>query len=273
MTRQLDSQASLHELLAAAQAAAQAAGQVIAGHYKSAYQAWDKKPDNPVTTADLAADRLLRERLTALTPTYGWLSEETVDTADRLSKGRVWVVDPLDGTKEFIEGLDEFAVSVGLVQDGQPVLGVIHNPATGEIMAGVVDDELGGGGAIIYNGRPARPLSDRTEPGGAQVLASNTEIRRGMWEPYQELLDVVEMGSAAYKLGRVAAGLGESYISLNPKNEWDICAGVALVLAAGGRATDLTGQPFTFNNREVLVNGVVAANRSLHAGLLTILQG
>ena len=271
MTKQLGPEASLHELLAAALAAALAAGEVIAGHYRSAYEAWDKKPDNPVTTADLEADRLLHERLTALTPTYGWLSEETVDTVDRLSKDRVWVVDPLDGTKEFIEGLDEFAVSVGLVQDGRPVLGVIHNPATGETMTGLVGEAQGEDSVVSYNGHPARPLSGRTDPRGAQVLASNTEIRRGMWEPYQATLDIVEMGSAAYKLGRVAAGLGESYISLNPKNEWDICAGVALVLAAGGRVTDLTGRPFSFNNREVLVKGVVAANPILHAGLLSLL--
>ena len=253
------------QLLKVAVSAAEAAGELIKSYYHSAYKAWDKKPDNPVTTADLAADQLLRERLTAATPDYGWLSEETRDTLERLEKRCVWVVDPLDGTKEFIEGLDEFAVSVALVQDGQPLLGVIHNPATGETIAGIV------GQGITYNGKTAGVMSGRVEAHGARVLASNTEVRRGMWNPYLDVFDVQEVGSAAYKLGRVAAGFGDAYISLNPKHEWDICAGVALTLAAGGRATDLSGRPFRFNRADVLVNGVVAANPALHAGLMELL--
>ncbi len=245
--------------------ATEAAGQVIKRYYHSAYEAWDKKPDNPVTDADLAADTLLRERLTAATPDFGWLSEETRDTPDRLGKRYVWVVDPLDGTKEFIEGLDQFAISVALVENGRPLLGVVHNPATGEMIAGIVGDGL------TVNGHPAGGLSARAQARGAQVLASNTEFRRGKWDPYLQLFDVVEMGSAAYKLGRLAAGLSDAYISLNPKNEWDIGAGVALILAAGGRVTDLAGRMLDFNQANTLKNGLVAANAPLHAGLMEIL--
>jgi len=254
-----------HHYLQIALAATEAAGTLIRSYYRSAYDAWDKKPDNPITTADLAADTLLRERLTAATPTFGWLSEETRDTRERLDRRYLWVVDPLDGTKEFIEGLDQFAVSVALVGDHQPLLGVVHNPATGETVAGIV------GHGLTYNGQPATPISSRTEARGAQVLASNTEVRRGLWDPYLDLLNVVEVGSAALKLARVAAGLGDAYVSLNPKNEWDICAGVALILAAGGRATDLRGNPFRFNREKTLVNGLVAANPTLHHRLLEIL--
>jgi myo-inositol-1(or 4)-monophosphatase len=251
-------------------ATTEAAGAVICSYYQSAYDAWDKKPDNPITTADLAADTLLRERLTAATPGFGWLSEETRDTRERLDRRYVWVVDPLDGTKEFIEGLDQFAISVALVGDHQPLLGVVHNPATRETFAAMVD---GGpvGERVTYNGAPAGPLSSRTEARGAQVLASNTEVRRGKWDPYLDLFDVVEMGSAAYKLGRIAAGLSDAYISLNPKNEWDICGGGALILAAGGRVTDLHGEPLRFNQERTLVNGVVAANPALHAALIELL--
>jgi myo-inositol-1(or 4)-monophosphatase len=255
-----------HHYLRIAVAAAKAAGDVICSFYQSAYDAWDKKPDNPITTADLAADTLLRERLTAATPDFGWLSEETRDTPERLERRYLWVVDPLDGTKEFIEGLDQFAVSVALVGDHQPLLGVIHNPATGEMIAGIV------GEGLTCNGEPARPLSGRTEARGAQVLASNTEVRRGMWDPYLEIFDVVEVGSAAYKLGRIAAGLSDAYISLNPKNEWDICGGVALILAAGGRVTDLRGKTFRFNQAKTLVDGLVAANPALHGALLKALE-
>lgn len=246
-------------------AATQAAGTVIRGYYRSVYEAWDKKPDNPITTADLEADALLRERLTAATPDFGWLSEETRDTRERLGRRFLWVVDPLDGTKEFIEGLDQFAVSVALVGDCQPLLGVVHNPATGEMIAGIV------GAGLTYNGEPAGIMGERTQARGARVLASNTEVRRGMWDPYLELFDVVEVGSAAYKLGRIAAGLSDAYISLNPKNEWDVCAGVALVLAAGGQVSDLDDRPLRFNQETTRVNGVVAANPALHRNLIEIL--
>jgi len=254
------------ELLELAVAATQAAGDLIKSYYRSAYGAWDKKPDNPVTDADLAADTLLRERLTAATPDFGWLSEETRDTPERLPKRYVWVVDPLDGTKEFIEGVDQFAVSVGLVDRHQPLLGVILNPATGELITGIV------GQGISYNGNAAQTISGRTKARSAKVLASNTEVRRGMWDPYLEVFEVLEVGSAAYKLGQVAAGLSDAYISLNPKNEWDICAGAALILAARGIVTDLSGRPLIFNQADTLKNGVVAANPTLHSGLMKQLK-
>lgn len=256
----------LTQLLPIAVSAAQAAGDLIKCHYRSACDTWDKSPDNPVTKADLAADQLLREWLTAATPDCGWLSEETADTMERLDKYCIWVVDPLDGTKEFIERLDEFAVSVAFVQDGRPLLGVVHNPATGETIAGIVSQGL------IYNGETTRALSGRAEASGAQVLVSNTEVKRGMWAPYQDTFDLKQVGSAAYKLARVAAGFGDAYISLKPKHEWDICAGVALVLAVGGQATDLSGRTFRFNQAEIEVNGVVAANPTLHAALIGLLE-
>lgn len=253
-------------LLPLAVLAAQAAGELIMGYYRSDYEAWDKKPGSPVTTADLEADQLLRRWLMAATPEAGWLSEETEDTLERLDKRRIWVVDPLDGTNEFIAGQDEFAVSVAYVEDGRPLLGVVHNPATDETIAGVV------GEGITYNGEPARPFSERAEVKGARVLVSHTEVRRGMWAPYRDDLELQQVGSTAYKLGRVAAGFGDAYVTLKYKHEWDICAGVALVLAAGGRATDLSGEPFRFNQADVEVNGVVAANPTLHAGLVGLLR-
>ena len=251
-------------LLSTTISAARAAGNLIMDCYAAACDSWDKAPDNPVTAADLAADRLLRERLTAATPGCGWLSEETVDTPERLGRPCTWVVDPLDGTHEFIAGVDEFAVSVALIDDGIPLLGVVHNPATGEIFAGIV------GRGLTYNGETARPLSAREEPHHAQVVVSGTEVRAGMWEPYQDIFHLHPLGSAAYKLARVAAGFGDAYVSLRPKSEWDICAGVALVLAAGGQVTDLSKRGFRFNQAQVEVNGVVAANPTLHRELMEI---
>ena len=108
--------------------AAKEAGKIILTYYKSDFAIKEKGFGNPVTTADIAADDYLKKTLTNYFPDYGWLSEETVDAMDRLSKSRIWIVDPIDGTKEFIHGTDEFVVSIGLVENGRPVLGVIYNP-------------------------------------------------------------------------------------------------------------------------------------------------
>jgi myo-inositol-1(or 4)-monophosphatase len=257
----------LTQLLNVAIFAAREAGDLIMTYYESAYEAWDKSPHNPVTTADLAADHLLHRRLMTATPDYGWLSEETRDTPERLGKRFVWVVDPLDGTREFIDGRDEFTVSVALAEEGQAVLGVIHNPATGETVSGIA------GRGLTYNGEAIHFLSQRTEVRGAHVLISDTEFRRRMWVRYEGILNLEQMGSTAYKLARVVANLGDAYVSMKPKHEWDICAGVALVMAASGQATDLDGQPFRFNQENVEVKGVVVANPTLHAGLMELLRG
>lgn len=254
------------ELLNLAVAAARGAGEVIMRHYRSSYESWNKSPDNPVTSADLEADYILCTQLTDATPEYGWLSEETSDNPERLDKCCSWVVDPLDGTKEFIQGLDQFAVSIAFVEDGLPLLGVVYNPATKEMITGLV------GKGLTYNGETPTPLSGRTDPRGARVLASDTEVKNGMWAPYQKILKIDQVGSAAYKLARVAAGFGDAYISLKPKHEWDVCAGVALVLAAGGQVTDLAGNPLRFNQPNVLVHGVVAANSTLHAQLIELVK-
>ncbi len=256
----------LQELLKIAVSAAKGAGELICSHYNSAYEQWDKSPNNPVTTADLEADAYLRTHLTAATPDYGWLSEETADNLERLDSCCSWVVDPLDGTEEFIAGLDQFAVSVGFVVDGQPLLGVIHNPATQETITGIV------GGGVTYQNEAAQPLSLAAELRGARVLASDSEVRRGLWNRYQSTLTLEQLGSAAYKLGRVGVGLGDAYVTLRPKHEWDVCAGVAIIMAAGGQATDLAGEPLLFNQADVLVDGLIAANPALHTKLLDMLR-
>ncbi len=120
--------------------AAKKAGAIIMNYYKSEYEIRNKSYHNPVTTADHAADTYLKNTLTNAYPKYGWLSEETVDTDERLSHSRTWVVDPLDGTKEFIEGVPHFVVSVALVEDGQPVIGVLYNPASDELFTGAKNE-------------------------------------------------------------------------------------------------------------------------------------
>jgi myo-inositol-1(or 4)-monophosphatase len=236
-------------------AALAAAGEALAAFTPGEIAARRKVGGSPVTEADQQVDDLLREMLP--TSGEGWLSEETVDSAERLACSRVWVVDPLDGTKEFVEGLPEWCVSIGLVEDGVAIAGGILNPATGETILG------GRGQGVTLNGQPAaaRPTASLA---GAEVLASRSEVRRGQWEPFQDSgLTVVAMGSVAYKLARVAAGLTDATWTLVPKNEWDIAAGVALVEAAGGVVRRPDGEPCRFNRPRTLYPGLIASGPNL----------
>ena len=241
------------------------AGAAIMRYYNSSYEVKDKSPGNPVTDADYAADKLLKQRLTARLPEAGWLSEESVDQPIRLQKEKVWIVDPLDGTVEFINGVPEFAVSVGLVENGQPILGVIFNPAKDEIFYAARS------GGVFFNDKRVQ-VTDRTQLKGALVDASRSESKRGEFKPFAELLQVNIMGGTAYKLARVAAGLCDASWSRGPKNEWDICAGVLLITEAGGRCVDLNNTPFTFNRPKTLVSGFIADNGHLHDSVITALS-
>ena len=128
--------------LSLAKEAAVNAGELILNYYKADYEIRDKGYQNPVTTADHASDAFLKDTLTKAYPEYGWLSEETVDSKERLSKKRVWVVDPLDGTKEFIEGVPHFVVSIALVESGIPIVGVLYNPVTAEMFSASKGNDL-----------------------------------------------------------------------------------------------------------------------------------
>ena len=217
----------------------------------------------PVTEADRALDRVLRETL--LREGEGWLSEESADDLTRLEKHRVWVVDPLDGTLEFVAGIPEWCISIGLVEDGRVVAGGVANPATGETFLGSLESGLN------YNGRPAR-ASGRTTLEGAVVLASRSEVKRGEWEAFRNApITVRPMGSVAYKLALVAAGLADATWTLTPKHEWDVAAGVALVQAAGGFAECLDKSAPTFNNRSPRFSGLAAGAAPLREKIWALL--
>ncbi len=218
----------------------------------------------PVTEADRAVDRVLRDVL--LRNGDGWFSEETVDDLERLKKQRVWVVDPLDGTREFVEGIPEWCVSIGLIENGRAIAGGICNPATGETFLGSLES------GITYNG--TRAWSSRTKSlRGAVVLASRSEVKRGEWERFRNgPFRIRPVGSVAYKLALVAAGLADATWTLCPKNEWDVAAGVALVKAAGGFAQKLDNSFLTFNNNSCRLPNLLAGGPGLAAELLSYVQ-
>jgi myo-inositol-1(or 4)-monophosphatase len=219
---------------------------------------------DPVTEADRALDAVLRKEL--LREGEGWLSEESVDDPIRLQHSRVWVVDPLDGTREFVKGIPEFCVSIGFVENGRPVAGGIYNPATDETFLGAIDS------GVTYNGRPSQP-SQRESLDGALVLASRSEVKRGEWKAFENsTLQIRPMGSVAYKLALVSAGLADITFTLTPKNEWDVVAGAALVLSAGGFVSTLEKTTFVANRRDPLLSGLLASGPFLKEPLLALVE-
>lgn len=242
--------------LALAARAAKAAGTLALKGWEGDLDVRLKSPGQPVTIVDVAADRLLREVLLRGNPGDGWLSEESADAPDRLHRRRVWIVDPIDGTRSYVAKRPEFTISIGLVEAGNVVLGIVYNPATDELYRAVR-----GEGAFLDDARGTRPLAVRppTAAGRGLLLASRGEIRALEVEPYRDEWDVAPLGSTAYKLARVAAGEADGFVSRGPKSEWDIAAGVLLVAEAGGRVTDLEGRPPRFNQPLPVVAGIVAA--------------
>lgn len=240
--------------------ALEAARAVFARFTPGEVEARRKSGDDPVTAADTEVDTLLRRLLPR--EGEGWLSEETTDDPVRLERSRVWVVDPLDGTREFVEGIPEWCVSVGLVVDGEPVAGGILNPATGEKILGAR------GVGVTLDGRPAR-VSERPGLAGATVLASRSELKRKEWEGYREdLFTIQPCGSVAYKLGLVAVGLADATWTLVPKHEWDVAAGVALVLAAGGMVWEERPEaPVRFNRPKPKLTRLLTAPPQLVADI------
>jgi myo-inositol-1(or 4)-monophosphatase len=255
---------SYADILTRIHAAIEATRPVFARFTPGAIETEYKVGHDPVTEADRALDAILRKEL--LRDGEGWLSEESVDDPIRLQRSQVWVVDPLDGTREFVQGIPEFCVSIGFVENGRPVAGGIFNPATDETFLGSVDS------GVLYNGKPVR-LSQRASLEGALVLASRSEVKRGEWKAFDNAsFKIRAMGSVAYKLALVSAGLADITFTLTPKNEWDVVGGAALVLSAGGFVSTLEKTDLTANRRDPLLSGLLACGPSLKDELLAVVE-
>jgi myo-inositol-1(or 4)-monophosphatase len=245
--------------LAVAEAAARDAGAAIMSVFKGKYDVREKSKNNPVTSADLEANRIIRKRIGECFPGDGWLSEEDQDNGQRLALSRVWVVDPIDGTKEFIEGVPQFAISIAFVVEGRPKVAVVFNPADQRFYKAAA-----GQGAYL-NDVPIH-VSARTDIAGALLLVSRSEPQK-KFQVFVDSCEIKPVGSIAYRLARVAGGDGDGTITFRTIHEWDICAGVLMVQEAGGAVVDGAGAPMMFNRELPKHRGVVAANAALTAGL------
>ncbi|HLX37828.1 MAG TPA: 3'(2'),5'-bisphosphate nucleotidase CysQ [Candidatus Binataceae bacterium] len=246
-----------------ARKAALAAGDILMRYYDTKYEIGSKGKDNPVTIADTEADSAIKAILTHAFPDYGWLSEETVDNEERLGKQRVWIVDPLDGTKEFINKIPEFCVAIGLSDRAEPVVGVTYNPISKEMFW-----SARGMGCHLNDHRVH--VTTTSELKVANVLASRSETLRGEWEVFKGMLVAVPTGSVAYKLAMVAGGKADATFTRSPKNEWDIASGAALIIEAGGTMVDIDGHPMTFNKKVTKCAGMIASNGILHDQLMQV---
>ena len=225
------------------------AGAAILAVNRSAMRIDGKMDGSPVTEADLAADRIIAEGLAQVAPATPSLSEERV-RADTLSyKESFFLVDPLDGTKEFVAGRKEFTVNVALVTQGTPLLGIVSAPALGLVWRGLVGRgaerlTLGEGKPLIEPVR-TRPFPPRGQPWTVAVSRLHGDARTEAFIADRPGAIRCELGSAV-KFGRVAEGVVDIYPRLSPTSEWDVAAGHAVVTAAGGRITDSKGAPLVF---------------------------
>jgi 3'(2'),5'-bisphosphate nucleotidase len=238
----------------------EAAAAVLKFYTDKKFTVAHKDPENPVTDADFAANTIILAALKESFPLDGVLSEESDSAADRAKSEsyrqtarRVWVIDPIDGTRDFIRGRPEFAVSVGLVEDGRPVLGFVANPAANYLLSG-------GPGIGLYRDGVSIPLPERKQQIPPRIVISRSEFRAGRLAHLQrQIPDLSDraIGSIAYKLALVADGTYDLVISVQPKNEWDIAGGAALVAAAGLKLYEPNYSEFVFNKPVTESQGVV----------------
>jgi myo-inositol-1(or 4)-monophosphatase len=231
--------------------ALEAAGQVYRSRSMDSVRIEGKSSGDPVTDAEREVNHLLFKAL--VREGEGWLSEESADDKQRLTRSRVWLVDPLDGTKEYVSHIPEWCISIALLEEGELVAAGVYNPPTDELFYGSRE-----AGVNHRTGSQVRTKVEIARSDVPLVLASRSECKRGEWERFRNpQIRLQPMGSVAYKLALVAAGRADATWTLVPKHEWDVAAGVALLRGAGGDVVRSDGAPPSFNQREPLFPGLV----------------
>ena len=237
------------------------AGALAMRFYMTDHKQWSKAHDNtPVTEADIAVNDLLHARLGGARPDYGWLSEETEDDSSRLTQPLVWVVDPIDGTRAFAKGRPHFVISVALVEDGRPVLGVLFNPATDEFY----EARLGGG--AFLNGKPIH-VSGCSAIEGCRMVAFAPMFKHPAWPEPWPGMDISDRNSVAYRVALVASGEADATLALNGKSDWDLAAADLILHEAGGRMTAHDGTVFLYNRASTRHPSLLAAGPALYDAL------
>jgi myo-inositol-1(or 4)-monophosphatase len=245
-------------LAVAAEAVVREAGALALGFFESGTaKTWRKADASIVTEADLAVDRLLQERLTALDPAAGWLSEEIADTPERLGRERVWVVDPIDGTRAFVDGIPVWVVSVALVERGRPMIGLIFNPTRAEMFVAT-----SGGGSRLNGARLEAPApvaaAAATLVGPRGVIDSIADLGFTRGEAIYAL---------AYRLVAVAAGRCDAALASARARDWDVAAADLILAESGAELRDIDGRTLDYNQPAPVHRPLVAAREPLNGAL------
>ncbi|WP_081668655.1 3'(2'),5'-bisphosphate nucleotidase CysQ [Sphingomonas phyllosphaerae] len=238
-------------LVEAVVAVARDAGQMALARWRTDFARWEKSEGSPVCEVDLDVDRMVRARLSALLPDAGWLSEETADNADRLACRRVWVVDPIDGTRDYIRGRTGWCVSIALVEDGRPVIGVLDAPAREEVWCATAP------GGATRNGVRVTAGGRESLPGARVPVDALPKVDR-------DLTAVEKPNSIALRVAMVAADHADLVATLRWGNEWDIAAAVLVASAAGASVSDAVGAPLVFNKPDPRAYGVLVSTAGIH---------
>ncbi|MBL6935286.1 MAG: 3'(2'),5'-bisphosphate nucleotidase CysQ [Alphaproteobacteria bacterium] len=251
-----------HEMLIAA---VHEAGALASSHFGKSNPSWMKKPGQPVSEVDLAVDDLLRQRLCGERSDYGWLSEESAETPDRMDREWLWVVDPIDGTRAFLDARPEYSVSAALLHFNRPVAAAVFNPETDEFFEAVHD------GGARCNGEPIT-VSAKENMDNARVLVSRSEFKTLAGNEVLIPCEVSSISSIAYKLALVGSGATDATVTLTAKSDWDIVAAHLIVSEAGGIMTLTDGEALVYNRPHPRHPNVLAAGPGLHAMLATALK-
>jgi len=243
------------DLLDAVVATAGEAAALAMRRWDEGFDTWEKAPGHPVSAVDLEVDTLLKARLGAIDGRAGWLSEETVDDRARLGGARVWVVDPIDGTRDYIRHRIGWCVSVALVDHGRPIVGVLAAPARDELWTAAA-----GAGARRNGVRLA--VTPRADLAGARAPADSLPRED------RDLVAVVKPNSIALRMAMVAAGAADLLATLRWGNEWDIAAALLIAEEAGATVTDAFGQPIAFNTPDARAFGILASTPGIHSAAL-----
>jgi myo-inositol-1(or 4)-monophosphatase len=239
------------------------AGALAASKFQSPdLKSWTKNGSSPVTESDIAVDRLLRERLTRLVPDAAWLSEESEDDQARLGASRLWIVDPIDGTRAYVGGLMDWSVCVALVENGRPVLGCIYAP---------MDDGLylaASGEGATRDGVPIAPNSDIAPPRVAGPKPMIAELEKSI----PDLVAIPKVHSLALRLARVGAGRLDIAFASRNSHDWDLAAADLIVHEAGGMLRTLDGQFAAYNSAEARHGALVATGRARHGRVIEIVR-
>jgi myo-inositol-1(or 4)-monophosphatase len=246
--------------------AALQAGQIALRYWKQAPQTWEKDGGHgPVTEADLAVNEHLSQRLRQARPDYGWLSEESPDGPDRLDHDRVFIIDPIDGTRAFIAGEETFAHSLAVAERGRITAAVVYLPALDRLYTACDH------GPVLRDGQPVL-ASQRTDLDGASVLTTQASLAPGNWPGGVPDIRRSFRASLAYRLCLVAEGRFDAMLTLRDAWEWDIAAGALIAERAGARVSDKAGASLRFNEATPLAQGVVVAAPPLHRALMSRLR-